>query len=356
MLVQYAWNEYYAEADAARSKAGDRASDVPLSAHARVVEHSSCLRSDAPMAATSPPMRADTCVPFPSLASSRRRRVRARVVRSILLGLGIPGIVRRALPTPSLTSSTPPSPDHQVKRVFCEASGSMVPKDKAVKRFLVRNIVESAAIRDLQESCVFDVRARPVVAPHLASLPLPPRRRRHRARWRRGGALASTTDVLATRLAALSNPAAARALPPSARPSPPLSHRANPNLFASPIFAPVFAVVHASQALPQGVLLHLRGDPQQGRPRALRGGAPHSRAAQAHAPPGQDQEGREEGLSGVDWKWRWLRARRDDARGARGWGRAIGRWRRAGGNASAQTRRVARPGFGLACNQTSTDR
>merc|ERR1711990_419778 len=43
-----------------------------------------------------------------------------------------------------------------VKRVFCEASGSMVPKDKAVKRFLVRNIVESAAIRDLQGSCVYD--------------------------------------------------------------------------------------------------------------------------------------------------------------------------------------------------------
>ena len=37
--------------------------------------------------------------------------------------------------------------------MFCEASGSMVPKDKAVKRFMVRNIVESAAIRDLQESC-----------------------------------------------------------------------------------------------------------------------------------------------------------------------------------------------------------
>ena len=44
----------------------------------------------------------------------------------------------------------------QVKRVFCESSGAMVPKDKAVKRFLVRNIVESAAIRDLQESCVYD--------------------------------------------------------------------------------------------------------------------------------------------------------------------------------------------------------
>ena len=44
----------------------------------------------------------------------------------------------------------------QVKRVFCESSGALVPKDKAVKRFIVRNIVESAAIRDLQESCVFD--------------------------------------------------------------------------------------------------------------------------------------------------------------------------------------------------------
>lgn len=44
----------------------------------------------------------------------------------------------------------------QVKRVFCESSGALVPKDKAVKRFIVRNIVESAAIRDLQEACVFD--------------------------------------------------------------------------------------------------------------------------------------------------------------------------------------------------------
>jgi small subunit ribosomal protein S26e len=44
----------------------------------------------------------------------------------------------------------------QVKRVFCESSGALVPKDKAVKRFMVRNIVESAAIRDLQESCAFE--------------------------------------------------------------------------------------------------------------------------------------------------------------------------------------------------------
>ena len=44
----------------------------------------------------------------------------------------------------------------QVKRVFCESSGALVPKDKAVKRFIVRNMVESAAIRDLQEACAYE--------------------------------------------------------------------------------------------------------------------------------------------------------------------------------------------------------
>merc|ERR1712086_633151 len=31
-----------------------------------------------------------------------------------------------------------------------------VPKDKAVKRYLVRNIVEAAGIRDLQDACVYE--------------------------------------------------------------------------------------------------------------------------------------------------------------------------------------------------------
>lgn len=44
----------------------------------------------------------------------------------------------------------------QVKRVRCEASGVLVPKDKAVKRFIVRNIVDASAIRDIQDSSVFD--------------------------------------------------------------------------------------------------------------------------------------------------------------------------------------------------------
>lgn len=43
----------------------------------------------------------------------------------------------------------------QVKRVRCEQSGVLVPKDKAIKRFIVRNIVDASAIRDIQEACVY---------------------------------------------------------------------------------------------------------------------------------------------------------------------------------------------------------
>ena len=38
----------------------------------------------------------------------------------------------------------------------CEASGAMVPKDKAIKRFVVRNIVDASAIRDLQDASVLE--------------------------------------------------------------------------------------------------------------------------------------------------------------------------------------------------------
>lgn len=38
----------------------------------------------------------------------------------------------------------------------CESSGVLVPKDKAIKRFIVRNIVDASAIRDLQDSCAVE--------------------------------------------------------------------------------------------------------------------------------------------------------------------------------------------------------
>eukprot|EP00301_Raphidiophrys_heterophryoidea_P026630 c923_g1_i1.p1 GENE.c923_g1_i1~~c923_g1_i1.p1 ORF type:complete len:124 (+),score=26.36 c923_g1_i1:52-372(+) len=50
-----------------------------------------------------------------------------------------------------------------VKRVPCALSGRLVPKDKAVKRFIVRNIVESAAVGDMQEATVYDSYALPKI-------------------------------------------------------------------------------------------------------------------------------------------------------------------------------------------------
>lgn len=42
-----------------------------------------------------------------------------------------------------------------VNRVRCVSTGKAIPKDKAIKRFIVRNIVESSALRDIKDaSCI----------------------------------------------------------------------------------------------------------------------------------------------------------------------------------------------------------
>jgi len=60
--------------------------------------------------------------------------------------------------------------------VRCEQSGVLVPKDKAIKRFIVRNIVDASAIRDITQSCVYDsensLRSRQVRSVSRRSLPV----------------------------------------------------------------------------------------------------------------------------------------------------------------------------------------
>merc|ERR1712096_506772 len=43
-----------------------------------------------------------------------------------------------------------------VKRVVCCLSGKLCPKDKAVKRFVVRNIVEASAMRDIRDASIYE--------------------------------------------------------------------------------------------------------------------------------------------------------------------------------------------------------
>ncbi|XP_015168394.1 40S ribosomal protein S26-3-like [Solanum tuberosum] len=46
--------------------------------------------------------------------------------------------------------------DH-VKFIRYSNCGKCCPKDKAIKRFLVRNIVEQVVVRNVQKSCAFDL-------------------------------------------------------------------------------------------------------------------------------------------------------------------------------------------------------
>ena len=48
-----------------------------------------------------------------------------------------------------------------MKRVRCVSTGKAIPKDKAIKRFVVRNIVDASSLRDIRESSVYENYALP---------------------------------------------------------------------------------------------------------------------------------------------------------------------------------------------------
>ena len=229
-----------------------------------------CRRSGGMVAATSPPARVDTCVPG-RLGGKQRcacSKLRKRVLERLRPGC-LPWAARlagqaapaggscwtgrrrwRACARAAKTLPDTPSSLAQVKRVFCESSGALVPKDKAVKRFIVRNIVESAAIRDLQESCVYECACSRPTARRLPSLLQP--------LWRPWLEYAGRGGVV-------SWPSTAPAAPLAGLPGTTLVH--NPGADLCPRALPPHSL-RAAQAVPQGLLLHLRGHPLEGVPPA----------------------------------------------------------------------------------------
>ena len=43
-----------------------------------------------------------------------------------------------------------------VRSVRCDSTSKMITKDKAVKRFLVKNIVDASSMRDIMDACVYE--------------------------------------------------------------------------------------------------------------------------------------------------------------------------------------------------------
>lgn len=50
-----------------------------------------------------------------------------------------------------------------VNRVRCASTGKAIPKDKAIKRFIVRNIVDASSMRDIRDASAYETYALPKI-------------------------------------------------------------------------------------------------------------------------------------------------------------------------------------------------
>merc|ERR1712193_32539 len=54
-----------------------------------------------------------------------------------------------------------------VKFVRCETSAARIPKDKAIRKYIIRNMVDAAALRDLSEASVYATEGQQFALPKI---------------------------------------------------------------------------------------------------------------------------------------------------------------------------------------------